>query len=111
MTPEQLDELAALEHAASAGPWYVRDLDDQTCMGARAVSTKPDTGRNESMRAGTWPGAEIVAACLIQDPAYVVPADDRFEQNAAFIAAVRNAFPELVRLARLGLTIDMPFNG
>jgi hypothetical protein len=55
------------------------------------------------MRSGSWPGDEIVAACLIQDPPYVIPADDRFEENAAMIAAVRSALPELIRLARRGL--------
>lgn len=103
MTPEDLEALAALERAASAGPWHVRQLDDQDCMGSLAVSTHPDTGCNESMRSGQWRGEEMVAACLIQAPPYVVPADDRFEENAALIAAMRNALPELIRLARLGL--------
>jgi len=103
MTNEDLDALEALERLASAGPWYVRSLDDEMCMGAVAVSTHPDTGLNENMRAGSWPGEEIVAACLIQGPPYVIPADDRFEENAELIAAVRTALPELLRLARLGL--------
>lgn len=72
-------------------------------MGALAVSTRPDTGRSESMRSGEWRGEEMVAACLVQASPYVVPADDRFEENAVLIAAVRNALPELIRLARLGL--------
>lgn len=103
MTFEQLEALEALERIASAGPWYVRELDDEMCMGAYAVSTKPDTGANEGMRSGTWPGSEIVAACLIQSPPYVVPADDRYKENARLIAAMRSALPELLRLARRGL--------
>jgi len=78
-------------------------LDDELRMGAIAVSTRPDSGRNEDMRSGTWPGEEIVAACLLQSPPYVIPADDRFEKNAELIATVRTALPELLRLARLGL--------
>lgn len=103
MTDEQLDALEALDRSASAGPWHVRRLDDEMCMGAYAVSTHPDTGANEDMRSGRWPGAQIVAACLIQSPPYVVPADERFEQNAELIATMRTALPELLRLARLGL--------
>jgi len=103
MTLEELETLEALERAASAGPWYVRQLDDELRMGAIAVSTRPDTGANEDMRSGTWPSSEVVAACLIQSPPYVLPADDRFEENAELIAAMRTSLPELIRLARLGL--------
>jgi len=103
MTNEDLDALEALEQSASKAPWYVRQLDDDLCMGACAVSTRPDTGKNESMRSGAWPGEEIVAACLIQSPPYVVPADDKFEENARLIAEMRTVLPELLRLARLGL--------
>ena len=100
MTIEELAALDRLSEAASPGPWYVRQLDDELCCGACAVSTVPDTGKNEDMRSGSWPGQEIVAACLIQNPPYVLSADDRFEENAALIAAMRNHLPELLRLAR-----------
>ena len=103
MTLEELEALEALERAASTGPWYVRQLDDEMRMGAIAVSTQPDTGANEDMRSGTWPGSQIVAACLVQSPPYVVPGDDRHEENAQLIAAMRTALPDLLRLARLGL--------
>jgi hypothetical protein len=103
MTLEQLDALEALERAASAGPWFVRRLDDEMRMGAYAVATSPDTGANEDMRSGTWPGSEVVAACLIQSPPYVVPNDNRHEENAKLIASVRTALPDLLRLARLGM--------
>ncbi len=103
MTDDDLDVLAALDFAATPGPWFIRNLDDEMCQGARAVSTRPDTGANESMRSGRWPGAEIVAACLIQAPPYVIPADGREEENSALIAAMRNALPELIRLARIGM--------
>jgi hypothetical protein len=103
MTLEELEALQALERTASPGPWYVRQLDDEMRMGAIAVSTHPDTGANEDMRSGTWPGSQVVAACLVQSPPYVVPGDDRHEENAQLIAATRTALPELLRLARLGL--------
>ena len=72
-------------------------------MGAYAVSTHPETGNSEDMRSGSWPSSEIVAACLIQSPPYVTPADDRYRENAMLIARVRSALPELLRLASLGL--------
>jgi hypothetical protein len=107
MTTDELDHLNALCAAATAGPWYVRHLDDDLLQTAVAVSTCPDTGRNEDMRSGSWPTKEIVAACLIQSPPYVAPVDDRFEGNAALIAAFRNALPELIRLARVGLASEV----
>lgn len=103
MTFEQLEALEALERIASAGPWFVRRLDDEMCISASAVSTSPDTGKNEDMRSGTWPGSEVVAACLIQSPPYAVPADERYEENAKLIAAMGTALPELLRLARRGM--------
>lgn len=106
MNEVDLAELAGLDAAATPGPWFVRQLDDAHAMSAVTVSTAPDTGRDESMRAGGWPGGDIVAACLIQAPAYVVPRDERYDENAALIAAVRTALPELLRLARLGLAAD-----
>jgi hypothetical protein len=105
MTIDELEALEALDQAASSSPWHLRWLDDEMRMGAVAVSTEPDTGLTEDMRSGSWPGSDIVAACLIQSPPYVVPSDDRFEKNAKLIAAVRNALPELLRLARLGIAI------
>ena len=103
MTMDDLDALTSLDAAATPGPWYVRFLDDDHCMNAVAVSTKPDTRSHESMRSGAWPSEEIVAATLIQAPAYVLPSDDRWNENANLIAAVRSALPELLRLARRGL--------
>jgi hypothetical protein len=103
MTLEELEALEALERAASTGPWYVRQLDDEMRMSAIAVSTHPDTAANEDMRSGTWPGSQVVAACLVQSPPYVVPGDDRHEENAQLIAAMRTSLPDLLRLARLGL--------
>ena len=106
MTSDELNRLAALEQAATPGPWYVRELDDEACMGAFAVSTRQDTGGNESMRSGAWPGKEMVAACLVQSPPYVVPADGRHEENAKLIAVMRTALPELLRLACVGLAFE-----
>ena len=55
------------------------------------------------MRDGTWPLDVVVAACLLQQPRYVDPPDQKWDENAALIAEVRTALPELLRLARIGL--------
>ncbi|MEG3144954.1 hypothetical protein U1839_09830 [Sphingomonas sp. RT2P30] len=99
MREEDLARLNALDEAATPGPWFVRRLDDNACMCAVAVSTKAD---GDDAFVDEWRGEEMVAACLIQDPPYVVP-EARWDENAALIAAMRNALPELLRLARLGL--------
>lgn len=90
-------ELAAIreraEHA-TPGPWHVRLLDDTHAMGLVAVSTVPDTGWGER-----WPEfdhGEIVAATLIQAPRYVDVADQRWDENAAFIAHAREDVPRLL---------------
>ena len=108
MTPEDLDALEKLDRLASSGPWYVRHMDDDLFMSAVTVSTCPETGRAfETM--GMVSG-ELVAACYVQHPPYVMPdpeadgEDSREDSNAALIAAVRNALPELVRLARQALS-------
>jgi hypothetical protein len=52
------------------------------------------------------PAEEMIAVTLLQEPPCVLPPDDRWDENATLIAEVRSAFPELLRLARLGLTIE-----
>jgi hypothetical protein len=94
LTDEELNQFDELASAATPGPWYMRALDDQEAMSLVAVSTVPDTGRGER-----WPDfdhREIVAATLIQQPRYVDPADERWDENARFIAAARQAVPLLV---------------
>ncbi|MEV6112975.1 hypothetical protein AB0L59_10705 [Streptomyces sp. NPDC052109] len=94
LTEEELDELDELAAAATPGPWFVRALDDADAMNLVAVSTVPDSGLGER-----WPGfdhGEIVAATLVQQPRYVDAADERWDENAHFIAAARESVPRLV---------------
>jgi hypothetical protein len=100
MSIDLLDRLAELEATATLGPWYVRFMDDNMCMGAIAISTQPDVGDNEHLVDGAIFG--VVAATLIQDPPYIMREDEREKQNADLIAEVRTALPELLRLARIG---------
>lgn len=108
--PEPLtdDALAAIEERASAatpGRWYVRQLDDDHAMGLVAVSTVPDTGLGER-----WPEfehSELVAATLVQHPRYVDGADERWDENAHFIAHARDDVPRLVaEIRRLRQLLD-----
>ncbi|WP_150136107.1 hypothetical protein [Streptomyces hyaluromycini] len=90
-----LDEIEEMCAMATPGPWFVRDLDDSYAMNLRAVSTVADTGRHER-----WPDfdhGELIAATLVQEPRYVDCADERWDENAAFIAMAREAVPRLVK--------------
>ncbi|MEU9859164.1 hypothetical protein [Streptomyces sp. NPDC047974] len=94
LSDEELGELDELAQAATPGPWFVRGLDDEHAMNLVAVSTTPDTGLGER-----WPDfdhREIVAATLVQQPRYVDTADERWDENAQFIATAREAVPRLV---------------
>jgi hypothetical protein len=94
LTDAELAELEELSNAATPGPWFVRQLDDDFAMSLVAVSTVPDAGLGER-----WPRFdhnEIVAATLIQHPRYVDVADEQWDQNARFIAAARHSIPRLI---------------
>lgn len=95
MTNDELDRLEALCNAATRGPWYDHNTDDEMHMNAYAVSTSPvepcvDTDERINDH------AIIVAITLLQTPRVVCTSDGRYEQNAAFIAAARTALPALI---------------
>lgn len=108
MDRTDLDHLEGLLSAATPGPWYVRMLDDEGCMCAVALSTAPPSPADEkiSMRWGNWPTEQILGATLIQSPPYANHTVGRWDEDAALVAALRNAGPELLRLARLGLEAE-----
>lgn len=74
-------------------------------MNAAALSTQPDTGEHEDMDS-EWEGLNIVAACLVQHPPYVVPDDHKWHENAELLVGMRNALPELMRPARRGFAVE-----
>ncbi|MGW2256224.1 hypothetical protein ACWCXH_39760 [Kitasatospora sp. NPDC001660] len=108
MTDEELAEIEALADAATPGPWHVRQLDDDFAMSLVAISTVPDTGAGE--RSPDFGHHEIVAATLVQQPRYVDIADERWDENAQFIADARQNVPRLIaeirRLRQLLATSD-----
>ena len=90
-----LEHLEALCDAATKGPWYDHNPDDEHHMNAYVVSTSPiepciDTDERVNDH------AIIVAITLLQTPRVACTSDGRYEQNAAFIAAARTAMPALI---------------
>ncbi|MGW5688385.1 hypothetical protein [Nonomuraea sp. NPDC003754] len=91
----ELQEIESRAQAATPGPWYVRFLDDDAAANLVAISTMPDAGGGERWPA--WNGSEMVAATLVQFPRpYVAGPDDRWDENATFIAHARSDVPRLL---------------
>ena len=105
LTEEELAAIEELAESATPGPWFVRYLDDDHAMNLVAIGTVPDTGRGER-----WPDFdhhEIVAATLVQHPRYVDVADERWDENARFIASARQEIPRLIaEIRRLRRHVD-----
>lgn len=94
----ELADMQGRADAATAGPWFVRQLDDDAAMSLVAVSTVADTGRGER-----WPGfdhEQIIAATLVQQPRYADVHDRRWDENAQFIAHARQDIPRLIAEVR-----------
>jgi hypothetical protein len=110
ITDEDLAEIEEIVEAATPGPWYVRFLDDDHAMNLVTVSTVPDAGRGE--RRPDFDHREVVAATLVQEPRYVDVGDERWDENAQFIATARRDVPRLVaevrRLRRLLAAQECP---
>lgn len=94
MSAITLTELAELETKATPAPWYVGSFDDEHFMSAISIEAYLDPSASQ--------GSEVIAATLIQQPRYVDPSDKRWTENAQLIAEMRNALPELLRLAAIG---------
>lgn len=103
LTAADIDKLDQLHRAATPAPWYVRFLDNDHAMNAIGIAITPDTGEHEDMATFDFGGPELLAATLIQAPPYVVSSDGRWHENADLIVAIRNALPELLKLARAHL--------
>jgi hypothetical protein len=102
--PDLTDELDAIERrakGASPGPWHVRLLDDDYAAGLVAVSTVSDDPADAGPRWPEFDAGTIVAATLIQNPCRYVDVDDqRWDENATFIAHARDDIPRLVAEVR-----------
>ena len=99
MTEQELSRLEALCNAATAGPWYDHNPDDEHSMNAYVVSTSPvEPSVDTDYRINDH--AIIVAITLLQTPRVACTSDGRYEQNAAFIAAARTELPRLIAAYR-----------
>ena len=67
-----------------------------SAISVEAYPARADAGRS----------CEVIAATLIQKPRYVDPSDGKYVENARLIADVRNALPELLQLAAIGLAAE-----
>jgi hypothetical protein len=106
MTIQELDDLLTLEQAASPAPWHVSHGNDDLGMSSVAVTKNPSVGREVELLT-EWVAEDVVAGCLIQSTSLVAADDKCWTENARLIAATRNALPELLRLAKLGLAATM----
>jgi hypothetical protein len=98
MSDDDISEIEQRVAATTPGPWHLRQLDDENAMNLIAVSTAPDTGLGER-----WPEfdhGELVAATLVQQPRYVDVHDERWDENADFIAHARTDVPRLIAEVR-----------
>jgi hypothetical protein len=105
MTEQEIDDLEKLGQAASNGPWHIAHISDSIGMSTVSVTKNPSAGR-EIDAFPEWVAEDVVAACLLQSESHVAVDDGRWHENARLIAAMRNALPELLRLARLGMASE-----
>lgn len=106
---ESIEFLAKLNAEASPAPWYLREMDDNACCSAVNVSTSAeDYPGQDALARSEWDEKSVVAGCLIQSSLRAVHADGLWFENAMLIAEMRNCLPELLRLARLGLSSTEP---
>lgn len=82
MTIEQwLADLEAKAKAATPGAWHIIEADDERLMSAVYVATTP-----EDATPGETP-ENVIAVTLLQSPRVACIADEKWDENAAFIAA------------------------
>ncbi len=89
ITTEQLDAIERGLEGVTKWPWNTHLVDDTTIISpdGTVVATTCDSAETE------------------REDGYNIEYE-RMERDAAFIASIRNAAPELIRLARLGLEAE-----
>ena len=85
-TAEQwLADLEAKAKAATPGAWHIIEADDERFMSAVYVATTP-----EDATPGETP-ENVIAVTLLQSPRVACIADEKWDENTAFIAAANPA--------------------
>lgn len=99
LTPEQLAEIANRANAATSGPWFAHNPDDEYFMNAYVVTTsevEPYDG--DEFYRDNYEG--LIATTLLQSPGYVKPKcdpkDGKWDVDAEFIAKARADIPALL---------------
>lgn len=82
---EWLTELEAKAKAATPGAWHIIEADDERFMSAVYVATTP-----EDATPGETP-ENVIAVTLLQSPRVACIADEKWDENAAFIVAANPA--------------------
>lgn len=92
--PAELDELGELHSKTTVDSWHVCNPDDEYCMNAFAVVA--GRGDIDDLVAGEFKDrGRVVALTLLQVPDFAAVADNRWFENAQFIAAAHNHWPQI----------------
>lgn len=82
---EWLADLEDKAKAATPGAWHIIEADDERFMSAVYVATTP-----EDATPGETP-ENVIAVTLLQSPRVACIADEKWDENATFIAAANPA--------------------
>lgn len=80
-----LADMEAKAKAATPGAWHIIEADDERFMSAVYVATTP-----EDATPGETP-ENVIAVTLLQSPRVACIADEKWDENATFIAAANPA--------------------
>ncbi len=94
-----LDELERLHTEAMAPPWVVDRIDDDTCCALDVITVDPKVLEEEGVESDTPP-----AIAYLSHPYHAEGL--ACSEAEKLICAMRNALPELIRLARIGLATE-----
>jgi hypothetical protein len=99
ITDDDLLEFEQIAAAATPGPWYVSILDDASFMNLVAITTVP-MDSDSSIAYPEFDASNVVSLTLVQQPRYASVVDERWDENAAFIAECRRLVPLLIKEVR-----------
>lgn len=101
-TPDDLARSAAADlavcDAATAGPWYAHNTDDNVYMNVFCVTDSPHEPATEDEPAEVWQ-QDIIAMMLYQSPRVACHRSEKWTENTAFVAMARDALPAWIRRA------------
>jgi len=98
MTDDELKAIKDRCEKATPGPWYPVATDDECSMNARYVGTNSRGWPRHDQQVGMngERAEETIAITLLQYPRVADVADERWDENADFIAHAREDIPKLI---------------